>query len=95
VLSNEGRPPVISVEEQNATVNEISRSIGITNNSAMEVYRNIHESATGLTEISKNVQGVNSADANTVTGINTINQSLTELVHLTNELKTIITQFKV
>ncbi|MGA2080323.1 MAG: methyl-accepting chemotaxis protein [Holophaga sp.] len=45
-----------AVEEQTATTNEISKSVGAAARGANEVARNVQEAATGTNEVSRNVQ---------------------------------------
>ena len=84
-----------AVEEQSATVNEVACSVGKANTSANKIASNVNISAKGLEEISIITHNANSALSITVNGINNTNKSLSELKHLSDELKNMVTQFKV
>lgn len=86
---------VSAVEEQSATVNEISRSIGGASQASSEIARNVGESAKGLVEISSNIQGVNSAALDTAHGVEQIKSRSIDVASLSAELTQIVRQFKV
>ncbi|MFP4417926.1 MAG: methyl-accepting chemotaxis protein [Chitinispirillaceae bacterium] len=86
---------VSAVEEQSATINEISNSIGHVNNGVGEVARNVEQSAKGLSEVSSNVQGVNEAVADTSRGIAEMRASIEELATLSESLKALVGEFKI
>ncbi len=86
---------VSAVEEQSATINEISRNVSGVNTGTREVSKNVAESAAGLTEVSSTITGVNSAVADTVRGIVQIKTSATELSELSEGLKELLVQFKI
>jgi methyl-accepting chemotaxis protein len=85
---------VSAVEEQSATVNEISKNITGASQAATEIARNVGESAKGLVEISNNIHGVNTFTTETTDGIRNIKDSSQDLSKLSIELQKIINQFK-
>lgn len=86
---------VSAVEQQAATVNEISGNVGGASNAAGEVARNVQESASGLGEVSANIQGINTAVGDTTGGITQIKESAQDLAKLSAQLKQIVGRFKV
>jgi methyl-accepting chemotaxis protein len=86
---------VSSVEEQSATVNEISKTMGGTSDAATEIARNVGESALGLKEVSSIITGVNQAANDTSSGVQQIKTSTVELTKLVAGLKNMIEQFQV
>ncbi len=86
---------VSAVEEQSATVGEVSKNVSGVNDGAQEVARNVSESATGLSEVSRNISGVNEAASQTSAGVSQINASAAELARLASELQEVVGQFKV
>ncbi len=86
---------VSAVEEQSATINEISNSIGHVNHGVSEVARSVEESAKGLSEVSSNVQGAKDATADTSRGIAEMKSSIDELAKLSESLKALVGQFKI
>jgi methyl-accepting chemotaxis protein len=86
---------VAAVEEQSATVNEISRTIGSASSAASEIARNVGESARGLGEVASNISGVNKASTETSNGIVQIKRKIEELASLGSALQKSVGQFKV
>lgn len=85
---------VSAVEEQSATIGEISKNISVTGIVANEISINVAESAKGLTEIASNISGVNNAATDTAKGINEVKTSADNLMGLADRLKKIVKQFK-
>ena len=86
---------VSAVEQQSATVNEISKNISGVSAGAQEVSKNVSESATGLSEVSATIAGVNNAVADTAKGIVQVKTSAEELSKLSEGLKVLLGQFKI
>ncbi len=86
---------VSAVEEQSVTVNEIAKNIDFVNTGTQEVAQNVAESAKGLMEISSTVGNVNTIVTDTTQGIRQVNQSAEELAKLSEELKKMLSQFKI
>jgi methyl-accepting chemotaxis protein len=86
---------VSSVEEQSATVNEISKTMGGASDAATEIAKNVGESARGLKEVSSNITGVNQSANDTSSGVQQIKTSTVELTKLVAGLKNMIEQFQV
>jgi methyl-accepting chemotaxis protein len=86
---------VCSVEDQNTTLGEISRNISEANLGVKEVSGNVSQSAVGLNEIVQNISGVNSALIDTSKSIAYIKNNSNDLALLFDNLKRIISQFKV
>lgn len=86
---------VSSVEEQSVTVNEIAKNVNFVNTGTQEVAQNVAESAKGLMEISSTVGNVNTIMTDTTQGIKQVNQSAEELAKLSEELKKLLSQFKI
>ena len=86
---------VSAVDEQAATVSEISRSVGGSSDSANEIARNVQETASGLTQISSNIQGVSYASSDTAKGIIQVKESSIELSRLAVALETVVARFKI
>ncbi|NLH48145.1 MAG: methyl-accepting chemotaxis protein [Myxococcales bacterium] len=99
-----------AVEEQTVTTNEISRSLAGTAQGAGEVSKNIQtlkqsvesevvrgvkEAATGVQEVSKNIQGVNTAAQYTANGAASTDQVAKQIQNLSEQLQTVVGQFKV
>ncbi|MBN1758798.1 MAG: CZB domain-containing protein [Chitinispirillaceae bacterium] len=86
---------VSAVEEQSATINEIAGSVTGVSNGAQEVARNVSESGQGLSEIASTVNGVSSAVADTANGVTQVKSSADELAKLSENLKKLLSQFKI
>ncbi|MDG5816353.1 methyl-accepting chemotaxis protein [Chitinispirillales bacterium ANBcel5] len=86
---------VSAVEEQSATVNDIVQSITGVSTGSQEVSKNVTESATGLSEISSTITDVNGAVGDTAKGIVQVKSSSEELAKLSENLKSLLGQFKV
>jgi len=70
-----------AVEEQTATTNEMSRSVG--------------EAATGSTEIAANITGVAQAAASTTAGVGESQRAADDLARMSAELSTLVRRFTV
>ena len=70
-----------AVEEQTATTNEMSRSVG--------------EAATGSTEIAANIVGVAQAAASTTEGVGDSQRAASDLAQMSTELDVLVRRFKV
>ena len=86
---------VSEVEQQNLTVNEISRNVSEVSRGAQEVSRNVAESATGLSEISSTIAGINTAVANTAQRTQKVRGSAGELSNLSEGVTALLGQFKI
>ncbi|MBN1603561.1 MAG: methyl-accepting chemotaxis protein [Chitinispirillaceae bacterium] len=86
---------VSTVEEQSVTINEIAKTINNVNNSTLEVARNVAESAKGLSEVSTTIGMVSNVVSDTTRGIMQVNLSADELATLSENLKKLLSQFKI
>ena len=84
-----------AIGQQSANVNELSISFSTTRLTATEIAHNVGESAKGLTEISKNIQGVSQSSHETTLGIDKIKLNSHELAKLSSNLHRIVRQFKI
>ncbi len=85
---------VSAVEEQSATINEIAKSVGNMNTGAQGVARNVAQSAQGLEEIAKNIGTVKVATTETESGIMQVKENANSLAKLAEQLKSIVSKFK-
>lgn len=86
---------VSSVEEQSSTASEIAKNVGNANSAASEIAQNVNEAAVGLQDISSNIQGVNVSIADTNKNIQNISASADSSKQNTEELDSLVKQFKV
>ncbi|MCP4763155.1 MAG: hypothetical protein GY870_15375 [archaeon] len=86
---------LISVEEQSATINEISKNVNDVSISSNEISQNVQESAKGLTDITSNISGSNHAIGEITTGMSQVEQSTLELSTMAEKLNTSVNLFKV
>jgi len=86
---------VSAVEQQSATVSEISKNISEVTIGSQEVSRNVAESAQGLGEVSSTIQNVSSTVSETGAEIQSVQKSAGELAELAQRLKKMMGQFKV
>ncbi|NLE00024.1 MAG: methyl-accepting chemotaxis protein [Fibrobacter sp.] len=86
---------VSAVEEQSATINEISKNVNGVNTEAKEVSRNVAESASGLSEVSAKMGAVSNSLADTTQGVVSVKTNASDLSILSEELKKLLSQFKV
>lgn len=84
-----------AVEQQSATVNEIANAVTVTSDAASHIATNVQETSHDLSEVSTHIVGVNKGTNDAASGVNQINQSITQLKNLSRELQTIVDQFKV
>jgi methyl-accepting chemotaxis protein len=84
-----------AVEEQTSTVKEITVSVGNVSTDTQEVARNVEESAIGLTAIANSISEVNNAVTETSLGINSVKISSDEQAKLSENLKSLLQQFKI
>ena len=70
-----------AVEEQTATTQEMSR--------------NVSDAATGSSSIAENIESVASAAASSSSGISEAQRSASELAQLSNELRTLVSRFRI
>ena len=84
-----------AVEEQSATVSEISKEVSKVSTGAQDVAKNVSGSAKGLEEIARTINGVNDGVKDTVQGIDRVKSSAEDLVRLANGLKKLVGEFKV
>jgi len=85
---------VSAVEEQSSTINQISLHVSGASESASAIARNVANSATGLADVSKNIQEVSSGAQETLDGVKEVRRNASELSELSNSLKKIVRQFK-
>ncbi len=85
---------VAAIEEQQVTVKEISYSISEVNTGAEDVSKNVAESVAGLKEVSSAIVGVSGAAVDTATGIAQVQSSAVEMAKLSENLRTLLSQFK-
>ncbi len=86
---------VSAVEEQSATVNEISKNVGFVNIGARDVATNVAESAGSLNEVASTTQVISSAIYETSTGISQVNTAAKELEKISQSLKSSVGKFKI
>ncbi len=86
---------VVAVEEQSATANEIARSIGEASNAASTIARNVEETAMGISEVSSNIQKINVETGDMADNIISSHQKVNELAGLGEELKSVVSVFKI
>lgn len=86
---------VSAVEEQSVTINEISGNVGGVSVGAKDVAKNVSESAKGLSEVAETISNVNKDVNNTSIGITQIKASSEDLARLSENLKQLLSQFKI
>jgi methyl-accepting chemotaxis protein len=83
-----------AMEEQSATVTEISRSGGVANQAAQEISRRVQEGAEGTQEIVKNIILVKETASRTDSGISETKDNAVELAELADQLETGVKDFR-
>ena len=86
---------VSSVEEQSATIQEISKNLNGASSTASDIARNVSQSAEGLQEVSSKIQDVNSAAIDNSRGVQSITERAEELAKLAGELEKLMKEFKI
>lgn len=86
---------VSAVEEQSATINEISRNVNGVNMGAKEVSMNVAESASGLSDVSAKIGAVSNSLSTTTQGVVSVKTSASDLSHLSDGLKKLLSQFRI
>lgn len=86
---------VCAVEQQSATVQEISKNLNGASETSSEIALNVSQSAEGLKEVSLKVNDVNMATIDNHKGIEKVTRGADNLAKLASELETIVKQFKV
>ncbi len=86
---------VSAVEEQSSIINEISKNVGGLNAGVREVAINVSESAKNLAEVTQSIGSVSSEVSDATDGIEQIKNSSEELAKLSENLKILLSQFKV
>lgn len=86
---------VSAVEEQSSTINEISRNVNGVSTGAREVSRNVAESASGLSEVSAKIGTVSNSLSDATLGVVSVKTSASDLSNLSEELKKLLSQFKI
>ena len=86
---------VAAVEEQSATTNEISRSVGGASAAATSIAQNVNETAKGLAEVTRNITGIDRSAQSSANDIGTVARSSEELAELAKKLSNFVAQFKV
>ena len=83
-----------AVEEQSATLNEISKSGGVANHAAQEITRRVQEGAKGTQEISRTIQAVREGVIETDKGIQATRRNAGELGQLAEKMDELVTRFR-
>ncbi len=86
---------VCAVEQQSATIQEISKNLNGASVTASDIAKNVGQSAQGLQEMSSKLKDVDSATVNNSSDIQTVTQRADELAKLAMELDSLVKQFKV
>ena len=86
---------LVSVREQNSTVNDLARNVNGINDGTQDTARNVAESAQGLAEVSENIAGVSQAVSETAQGVDQVRVSAQNLTQLAADLEAIVRQFRV
>ena len=84
-----------AVEEQSATLNEISKSGGVANQAAREITRRVHEGAQGTQEISRTILAVREGVVETDKGIQATRGNATELGALAGRMDELVSRFRI
>ncbi|MEO1980454.1 MAG: methyl-accepting chemotaxis protein, partial [Fuerstiella sp.] len=82
-------------EEQSITTKEIAQNITQTSDAAQMVAVAVSESATATQEITRNIAGVDEAARQTAQGATQTEAAGGELSRLSDELESLISQFRV
>ncbi len=83
-----------AVEEQSATVNEISKSGSVANEAAQEIARRVQEGAAGTRDISDNIAVVSESARQTDSGIQQSRARARQLGEVADEMDALIESFK-
>ncbi len=86
---------VSAVEEQSSATNEIASNVSKTSAASEAIAVNVSETSNGLSEVAQNISGVSTASSETAKGITVVKTSVDKLQSLSNELSSIVNQFKV
>lgn len=86
---------VSAVEQQSATVSEISRSVSSVNVTIREVAHNVNESSGGIEEVSRNVNSFSDAIEESNKSIVNVKENVQGLKMLSDDLNGLIGSFKV
>lgn len=86
---------VRAVEEQTSTVNEISRNVAGVSNGIEDVSKNVTGSAQELNEVVQSIGIAQNAVIDTVHGIRQVESSAEELADLSQNLRELLSQFKI
>lgn len=89
------RSIVGAIEEQSVTINDVSRNISNVNTHVRDVAKNVGESALGLSEVSNTTASVNAAVLKTAHDVEQIKNSTNDLAELSENLKRLMSQFKI
>jgi len=84
-----------AVEEQSVTANEISRNLNEVSSVATGIARNISEIAQGTNDVSRNLSFVNNETRLVAASIVDATPQVEDLVTLGNELKSLVSTFKI
>ncbi|MBF0259506.1 MAG: methyl-accepting chemotaxis protein [Desulfamplus sp.] len=84
-----------AVEEQGVAVNQISQNVVGVSSSVDNVTQNITQSAQNLLSVSSSISGISSSVKDTSLGITQVKSSAVELASLSENLKGVLSQFKV
>jgi methyl-accepting chemotaxis protein len=83
-----------AVEEQSATLNEISKSGGVANQAAREITRRVQEGAQGTQEISRTILAVREGVIETDKGIQATRGNASELGELAGRMDELVSRFR-
>lgn len=84
-----------AVEEQSATINEISKNVSNVNRESNEMSSVVQTSAQGMNDISTKIHAVNEALKNINAAINHVEQNTVELTGITQNLQHSVDKFKI
>jgi len=84
-----------NVAQANVGTKRVAQSVSEVAKGSKDIARNAGEAAKGAVKVSQNVTDVNQVTKESVQGATQINQSATELAKLANDLKGVLSQFRV
>lgn len=84
-----------AVKEQSTTVNEVSNIVSSANQAAQDIAGNVGESAKELERVAGNITSIQTVSEETAQGLQEVRSSAQSLNQLSEELKKLISQFKV
>lgn len=84
-----------AVEEQSATVNEISNNMTMIKDESTHVTSNVHESVGGIDEINRSITTFDESLIHVMSNLGQVNQETHKLSDIAEELKQSFDSFKV